>query len=149
METKQLLLIKLGETESGVNEDNKVLYINPYDSMAELDNRVLVYSKTHCSICRNKSNFVKIKSDKSKRSIYRICTAQAAKGFGKNYAALTINSMHKLEVEKAFKKGEDVDISISRTWWLPFYWNHPFHATRISMRIGLISIILGLIGILV
>ena len=36
----------------------------------------------------------------------------------------------------------------SKTNFLRFYWNHPFHATKISMRIGLISIILGVLSLI-
>jgi hypothetical protein len=36
----------------------------------------------------------------------------------------------------------------SKTNFLRFYWNYPFHATKISMRIGIISIILGVLSLI-
>lgn len=37
--------------------------------------------------------------------------------------------------------------TISRGCWFPYYWNHPFHATRISCRLGVISVGLGILSL--
>lgn len=38
-------------------------------------------------------------------------------------------------------------VQVSRGWWFPYYWDHPFHATRISCRLGVVSVGLGLISL--
>lgn len=35
------------------------------------------------------------------------------------------------------------DIEVSKGCPLCYYWHHPFHATRISMKLGLVSILLA------
>ena len=42
--------------------------------------------------------------------------------------------------------GEEV---VSKGSCFMYYWNHPFHATRISMRLGVASILLALISIVI
>ena len=39
-------------------------------------------------------------------------------------------------------------IEITKGSVFKYYWDHPFHATRISMRLGLISIVLSSISII-
>lgn len=63
------------------------------------------------------------------------------------YAALNYSSLYELVGENPDEiKGKTVQISKGRR--LPYYWNHPFHATRISFRLGLISIIIAVVSLL-
>ena len=63
------------------------------------------------------------------------------------YAALNYSSLYELVDESLDEiKGQTVQISKGRR--LPYYWNHPFHATRISFRLGLISIVFALASLL-
>lgn len=41
------------------------------------------------------------------------------------------------------------EVVVSKGSYFMFYWNHPFHATRISMRLGVVSILLALISIVI
>lgn len=41
------------------------------------------------------------------------------------------------------------DVAVSKGSCFMYYWNHPFHATRISMRLGVASILLALISIVI
>lgn len=41
------------------------------------------------------------------------------------------------------------DVVVSKGSCFMYYWNHPFHATRISMRLGVASILLALISIVI
>lgn len=41
------------------------------------------------------------------------------------------------------------DVVVSKGSCFMYYWNHPFHATRISMRLGVVSILLALISIVI
>lgn len=63
------------------------------------------------------------------------------------YAALNYSSLYELVDESLDEiKGKTVQISKGRR--LPYYWNHPFHATRISFRLGLISIVFAVVSLL-
>ncbi|MBQ0077083.1 MAG: hypothetical protein KBS55_00395 [Bacteroidales bacterium] len=63
------------------------------------------------------------------------------------YAALNYSSLYELVGENPDEiKGKAVQISKGRR--LPYYWNHPFHATRISFRLGLISIGIAVVSLL-
>lgn len=73
--------------------------------------------------------------------------AETAQGFTDKYAALTINSVAKLGVKSELHKNQ-VEINISRSNWLFYFWNHPFHVTRVSMRIGILSLIASIISII-
>ena len=65
----------------------------------------------------------------------------------KSHVGLTSNSIRLLNGD-----GDDPDfidqVSISKGCLFLYYWNHPFHATRISMRIGIISILIGIFSII-
>lgn len=41
------------------------------------------------------------------------------------------------------------NVVVSKGCCFMYYWNHPFHATRISMRLGVASILLALISIVI
>ena len=41
------------------------------------------------------------------------------------------------------------EVVVSKGSCFMYYWNHPFHATRISMRLGVASILLALISIVI
>lgn len=66
----------------------------------------------------------------------------------RNQAGLSHNSIRLLNGD-----GENPDwidnVTLSRGSLFLYFWDHPFHATRISMRVGLIGIILSLISILI
>ena len=45
---------------------------------------------------------------------------------------------------------EIIKVSMGNIWdTIMFYWDHPFHATRISFKIGIISLITGVISIFI
>lgn len=63
------------------------------------------------------------------------------------YAALNYSSLYELVDDKPDTiKGHTVQISKGRR--LPYYWYHPFHATRISFRLGFISIVFAAVSLL-
>ena len=144
---KELLLIKQSEPALGVDESKRYLYLNLEVPITEYNERVIVTPTSHYEICKGKRKYVKIKSRLTNKSIYRLCCAESAIEFTDDYVALAIDSIAKLGVKKELQEGSSL-VEISRSWWLPFFWYHPFHATRVSMRIGIISTILGLISLL-
>jgi hypothetical protein len=45
---------------------------------------------------------------------------------------------------------EIIKVSMGNIWdTIMFYWDHPFHATRISFKTGILSLIIGVISIFI
>lgn len=77
------------------------------------------------------------------KSIHRrFCTISSMK---KGYAALSCDSLLMLDSNISAIK----NVQFSKGSKFCYYWNHPFHATRISMRIGTISIAMAIFSILI
>ena len=67
---------------------------------------------------------------------------------GVNYVALTYTSLLRLSNSReSFKSMNQLIISKGCKWL--YYWNHPFPATKVSVRLGVIGIMLSLVGIVV
>lgn len=59
---------------------------------------------------------------------------------GTEKAALNYSSLYEF-VDDNLDEIKGKTVQISKGCRLPYYWNHPFHATRISFRLGLISVV--------
>ena len=69
-------------------------------------------------------------------------------GINSNDVGLTPASIRLLApYSNANVVGNNVDIT--KSYWLPYYWNHPFHATRISCRLGIWSMVISLIALII
>ena len=145
---KELLLIKTSQPSLGVDASKRYLYLDLDVPITEYNERGIVTPNSHNEICKGKSKYIKIKSLSTNKCIYRLCCAESAQEFTNDYIALTIGSIAKLGVKKELQN-KSTFVEISMSWWLPFFWYHPFHATRISMRLGILSIVLGLISIFI
>lgn len=64
---------------------------------------------------------------------------------GKDEVALSANSQRLL-----FDKVENAEeVTISKGSKFRYFWDHPFHATRISMRFGVYSVALAIVSIII
>ena len=80
------------------------------------------------------------------KSIYRRYYGSSSLS-GTEKAALNYSSLYELVDDSLAEiKGQTVQISKGRRF--PYYWNHPFHATRVSFRLGLISISIAVVSLL-
>ena len=43
---------------------------------------------------------------------------------------------------------DEMAVTVSKGSWLSYYWNHPFHATRISFRVGLPALIISVVSLI-
>ena len=145
---KELLLIKTSQPSLGVDASKRYLYLDLDVPITEYNERAIVTPNSHFEICNGKHKYIRIKSLSTNKCIYRLCCAESAQQFTNDYIALTIGSIAKLGVKKELQDKSPL-VEITRSWWLPFFWYHSFHATRISMRLGILSIVLGLIGIFI
>ena len=106
-------------------------------------------SRKDSSRCRKCLSVMKIYSPMTGKSIYRQYV------FNPNFIGLTdgdiaLNPASIMELCGSGFDNSDIvgkDIEVSKGCPLCYYFHHPFHATRISMKLGLVSIILALVSI--
>lgn len=97
---------------------------------------------------KNKLAIVKIFNPNTGKSIHRqYRTCSSLKGW-KDYAALTYHSLIELvDSQDQFENMEELEISKGSVY--KYYWNHPFHATKVATRLGVYGIVVGVISIIV
>lgn len=66
---------------------------------------------------------------------------------GKGNVGLTLSSIRYFgaDNDKIIVQG----VEVGKGSWFRYYWDHPFHATRISCRLGVVSIGLGIVSLLI
>ena len=75
---------------------------------------------------------------------------KGVKGLDKGKIALSPNSIRLLTEKNGNVNPNSIDtVIISQGSKFKYFWNHPYHATRISMRLGFWSIVLAMAGIAV
>lgn len=144
---KNVFLIKRSEPALGVDILKGIIYLAPEEVLSALSELVYMNPNLHSHFINKGNRYVKISSTETGKSIYRIAEAITANEFTNEMIALNSNSIHQLGLSKMIKQ-DGVEVKISKTNFLKFYWNHPFHATKISMRIGLISAIIGTLSLI-
>lgn len=89
---------------------------------------------------------IRIFSPKTHRSIYRkFVTNPMFRGLNKTNLALHPSSIRELGDNKEIVNSS---VIVSQGSFFLFFWRHPFHATRISMKLGVFSILLAIISII-
>lgn len=131
-----------------------VLYLNSINSTTTLDDVVYVQSKDYAKIvgekkvnqstARKRMTIVKIQH--GNKSIHRRLCSIPAKGFTVDNIAMTPNSLYQL-AEVGENKEDIKQVSVGKGCLFLYYWNHPFHATRITFKFGIISIISLIISV--
>ena len=158
-ERKNLLVIKEGECKAVVPSDKYGgEYHVPGFHPDEYDDKVLLNGDVYrnlfggprymASIQGKLLSVVKI-STPDGQSIHRAFLGVKGVGeFDEKQVALSPNSIRLLTSKDGKEQPEYIhEVVVSRGSRFLYFWNHPYHATRISMRIGLIGIIVGLISI--
>lgn len=112
-----------------------------------------IFGKTRkdSSRSRKRLSVVKIYSPKTKQSIHRKYVFNPDfQGINSDNLALNPASIRELCGEGF--KNEDIvgtDVCVTKGCKFFYYWHHPHHATRISMQLGFISVLLAIISIIV
>lgn len=88
---------------------------------------------------RQRLSVVKIK--KGNRCIYRKFAARPIVGLDSKSVGLSPNSWQQLQLNN------DNIVEVTPSCSFPFFWYHPNSATRVSFRMGILSISLAIIGI--
>ena len=84
------------------------------------------------------------------RKIRRRYQTDITLGLTNNQVGLTSESARILFDDLPDVSREVIKISKGNIWdTIMFYWNHPFHATRISFKVGFPSLIIGILALII
>ena len=128
--------------DCGIIDQEDVAYLSPQSFKK-------IFGKTRGKSSRRNKRLavIKIRYPKTGKSIYRrYVYSQKFHGVTNNIIVLNPASIRELG-ENSEVVGHNVEVSKGCTF--KYYWYHPFHATRISMKLGIYSISLGLLSILI
>ncbi|MBO5351357.1 MAG: hypothetical protein J6A66_07120 [Alistipes sp.] len=129
------------------------------DHLEPMDDLAIFSSKTYGQIFgkpRSKTtkaqkliSIVRITNPKNNETIRRRYKCMGIKGVGNTDVVLSPNSVRLLcEENNADVVGNEVEVCKGTLWdSIVFYWEHPFHATRISFQLGLPALILSIISL--
>ncbi|MDR0926410.1 MAG: hypothetical protein LBO69_01415 [Ignavibacteria bacterium] len=133
---KKIKIIKVDA--NGVNPNDKFVYLDDGESIFDYDDKIILenhnFSKNH--------KILKVKSGDI--SIYRMAISGNAKWIKKDEVGITPRDKSLLGI-----KDNDANLSIEKTNTFMFCWKYPISVVRISFKISLMSVLLGLISILV
>lgn len=149
---KHVLRILPAPSDDNNSMENEILYLNSISSLPEADGDAILNSSAYQEIfhkTRNRSNKMKkrlavVKITANGESIHRSYRAESAKDFNSNYVGLTPSSLRLLN-DKDGKDPEEV--AVSKGSYFVFYWSHPDKAIRVSFKLGLLGVLLGLISV--
>jgi len=149
---KEANLLKiLPDSKSASNYlDKDTLRIANIGSSKEYDEYVVLHSSMYETIFgvrkatakRSKKQLSVVKICSEGKSIHRAYRSLPAKDFGKDYVALTPNSIYEL-CHDSSKTPTKVSVSEGCRWM--YYWHNPVAAVRMSFRIGIIGILFTII----
>ena len=107
-----------------------------------------IFGKRHADTSlRNKLAIVKITNPRTGMSIHRQFRTSGDLHHLNNYAILTFYSL--VNIVKSQEELDRMDkVVLSKGCIYQYYWNHPFHATKVATRIGVYSFLASLLGIL-
>lgn len=152
-----LLVISKNGTSIGVDTTKRLLNLGSDIILSEYDECAVMMPTLYDRICNRKTDDDNKKIDVNKyikvtyqgNSIYRLCRGEIANGLNKDHIALTSASIRKLRATGDHRI-DSITVEVTQSWWywFPFYWYHPFHATRIAMRVGILSLIAGVASII-
>ena len=114
-----------------------------YDDVAFLNNHTYstIFGETRAKSSDEKKLLSVVKIKYKSKSIHRAYRCSA--NMTMNTVALTQNSQRLLFGSLT----NTDDVTILKGSKFIYFWNHPFHATRISMRLGVVSVALAIFSI--
>ena len=118
-----------------------------FNSQQYKDNRLF---GTKRSLDKNNKLLAIVRLEYYGRKIRRRYQTDNTLGLTNNQVGLTSESARILFDDMPDVSNEVIKISKGNIWdTIMFYWNHPFHATRISFKVGLPSLIIGVVALIV
>ena len=152
MKIKKVVTI-LPDSSASMNYfEGNVLRLISINSASDIDGEVLMTSHSFEDVFgtekKTADNFLKqlpiVKICANGKKIHRAYRGVSVKGFNKELVALSPNSIMLLNDNNGV---EPEKVELSEGSILPFYWYHPDKAIRLSFKIGLISLLMGIISI--
>ena len=130
------------------------MFLKDITTISEADGDAVFQSNVYSEIfgfTRKRSNTDKkrlsiVKISANGESIHRAFKSEAVDGIKKDMVGLSPNSIRLLS-DKNGKNPTEVEVEMGGMF--PFYWEHPDKAIRISFKLGLCSLVLGLISIVI
>lgn len=147
-------LLRVIETTSGSLgvDASKGIFMVSKSSMNNLESKIVIYyqdyeeifgiDKPHMPTIQKQMCIVKVKT-RNGHAIYRECIAHPL--ITTPCAAVTWNSLSMLNLENV--KKPIVELSKSNRY--AFYWHHPSHSVRVSVKLAVIGIIISIIAIII
>lgn len=142
---------------------NQNLYLTTIQQSSEVDGFVYLHTSLYLRIFdrakkkssdkRKRLSIVRITADNGKK-IYREFHGISIKDYNNHHIALTHNSLHLLnDTTDGNSVIEPTVLTLSNgnrfpLYSLPFYWNHPDKAIRVSFKLGALSFFLGIVSFL-
>ena len=148
-----------GDSCNKENDDNNIYVAKDY-ALDLMDDAVVFSTHAYKNIfgCnRGKTNkqqkllsVVSITNADNGKKIRRRYVGSQIKGVDENSLVLTPSSIRLLcEKDNSELVGKKVVIKAGKCWdTIKYYWDHPFHATRISYKVGLPALILSIVAFL-
>lgn len=152
--TLDLKPIQIVARNTSTNSGNNMFSVlNNGEIVSDYDDCAIIPTDSYCSIfgkplknrCKESKLLSVVKIKYNGNSIYRRYIG-ANKNNSKS-VAITPKSWLLLSGEYNFPNDNDeVYVYVTQGNKFNYFWNHPFHATRISMRLGILGIIFGVLG---
>lgn len=92
-----------------------------------------------------KKRIIKITSKATKLSVYRIWRGVPAYVTSKDILYIDNNAKYSLINDR---NNNEVEVVLSKGCRFGYYWNHFDNATRVSFKLGFVSVILGIISLI-
>ena len=116
-----------------------------FDALALFNSSVYktIFKKPKKDTTQSKQRLSVVKITTGERTIYR---QYAGRGVITNekMIGLSPNAWQQLCLDNA-----DNEVTVTKSWWFPFYWYHSYSATRVSFRMGIIAIAISIAGIII
>lgn len=142
----------LPTNQSGVNYiDDDKMFLKDISTISEADGDAVFQSNAYFDIfkfTRKRSNTGKkrlsiVKISANGESIHRAFKSESVNDIKKDMVGLSPSSIRLLS-DKDGNNPTEVKVEMGRVF--PFYWEHPDKAIRISFKLGLWSVALGIMG---
>lgn len=141
--------------------DKNNVYFEKYSLIENFDDTALMTADNYKKIFGKKKS--EVSQEKKLISILRIKSVDTGKIIRRKYMKSPLTGISKEEIcisplsisllsnnDNSSIVGQCVEVSKGNIYdVIRFYWDHPFHATRISYRVGLPSLLISIISLLI
>ena len=140
--------VKVLNTKIAITDPNIVVYNEPAidkEAMALFNSNNTykpIFGKTRKNSSQSKQRLSVVKISNGNRKIFRQYVGGSIP-IDSNSVGLSCNSWQQL----GLKDGIVNEITVNKSWWFPFLWNHSDTTTRIPFQIGVIGLVLAIGGI--